>query len=517
MTTGLGGAQETPAHRRAPPLPFESPIPSTDDIRLANRQVLGLILASLILRLVMAAGLGLGIDESYMVAAGRTLSLGYFDHPPASWWLAWGAAHLMGSEAPIVVRLPFLLLFSLTTWLIYRLTARLHGPRAGVWAALGLCVSPVFGFTAGSWVLPDGPLLCALSGAGLCLVQALDHEGTKSAWRWWLGAGLCAGLALFSKYSAGLTLAGALIGLLTLKQGRRALAGPAPWVAAALALAIFAPVLSWNATHGWASFAFQGGRAAAVKLHPFGPLVVLAGEALFVLPWLWLPMIVEFARSLARGPAGRRDWLLCCLAAPPIILFVAIAFWSPRVLFHWAAPGYLFLFPLLGRELAALQATGSRLPRRLLAPSAALIALACLGAGAQGLVNWLPRIAGAEAAQAMEWTSLGPELAARGLDRPGLMLAGIRWHECGKLDIALGREHPLLCLTPDPRQYGIVQNLAAARGHDVLILAPRTDLPGIEAELGPRFARITQLAALTLHLGAGVDIPIPAYLGSDLR
>ena len=494
-------------------MPFEIPTPSPDQSRLADRQVLGLILASLVLRMVMAAGLGLGIDESYMVAAGRTLSLGYFDHPPASWWLAWGAAHLVGSEAPIVVRLPFLLLFCLTIWLVHRLTARLYGPRAGVWAALCLCVSPVFGFTAGSWVLPDGPLLCALAGAGLCLVQALDRVGTNAAWRWWLGAGLCAGLALFSKYSAGLSLAGALIGLLTLKQGRRALTGPAPWVAALLALAIFAPVVVWNATHGWASFAFQGSRAAAVKLHPFAPLVVVAGEALFVLPWLWLPMIVEFAR----GPAGRHDWLLCCLAAPPIILFVAIAFWSPRVLFHWAAPGYLFLFPLLGRELAALQATGSRLPRRLLAPSAALFALACLGAGAQGLLNWLPRVAGAQAAQAMDWHSLGPEIAARGLARPGLILAGIRWHDCGKLDYALGRKRPLLCLTNDPRQYGIVQNLAAARGHDVLILAPRTDLAGIQTELGARFATITQLAPLTLRLGAGVNLPIPAYLGSDFR
>ena len=480
----------------------------------ANRQVLGIILVSLALRTAMAAGLGLGIDESYMVAAGRSFSLGYFDHPPASWWLAWAAAHLAGSEAPIIVRLPFLLLFCLTIWLVYRLTTRLYGPRAGVWAALCLCVSPVFGFTAGSWVLPDGPLLCALAGSGLCLVHALE-DGRR--WRWWLGAGLCAGLALFAKYSAALTLLGALVGLLTLREGRRALATPAPWVGALLAVAIFTPVIVWNATHGWASFAFQGGRAAAVRLHPLAPLVVLAGEALFVLPWLWVPMMLEFARGLARGPAGRRDWLLCCLAAPPIILFVVVAFWSPRVLFHWASPGYLFLFPLLGRELAALSATGSRLPRRLLAPAAALFALACISAGAQGLVNWLPRVAGAEAAQAMDWTPLGPELTARGLDRPGLLLAGIRWHECGKLDYALGRAHKLLCLTDDARQYGIAQNLAAARGHDVLILAPRTDLAGIETELGPRFAGIAQIAPLVLHLGAGVDIPVPAYLGSDFR
>ncbi len=51
-----------------------------------------LILASSAMRLAFAASLGLGIDESYMVAAGREWQLSYFDHPPIAWWLAWAAA-----------------------------------------------------------------------------------------------------------------------------------------------------------------------------------------------------------------------------------------------------------------------------------------------------------------------------------------------------------------------------------------------------------------------------------------
>ena len=48
------------------------------------RAVLLLILIATAVRLGFGWALGLGVDESYMVAAGRTLSLGYFDHPPAS-------------------------------------------------------------------------------------------------------------------------------------------------------------------------------------------------------------------------------------------------------------------------------------------------------------------------------------------------------------------------------------------------------------------------------------------------
>src|SRR6201986_4018638 len=105
----------------------------------ASYSCLWLLVAATLVLLGFGASLGLGVDESYMVASGRVLSLGYFDHPPASWWLSWGEAHLFGSEAPIFVRLPFIALFALSTWLMYRL--------GGFWAALLLNLSPVFGVT----------------------------------------------------------------------------------------------------------------------------------------------------------------------------------------------------------------------------------------------------------------------------------------------------------------------------------------------------------------------------------
>ncbi|HET6239206.1 MAG TPA: hypothetical protein VFE41_30270, partial [Acetobacteraceae bacterium] len=91
-----GGLNHTSAHI--------SPAQQESAQRPTNA-VLLLILIATAARFGFGSALGLGVDESYMVAAGRTLSLGYFDHPPASWWLSWGAAHLLGTEAPIAVRL----------------------------------------------------------------------------------------------------------------------------------------------------------------------------------------------------------------------------------------------------------------------------------------------------------------------------------------------------------------------------------------------------------------------------
>src|SRR5271170_1683774 len=205
-----------------------------------------LIFAAFLARLLFASALGLGIDESYMVAVGRKLQLSYFDHPPIAWWMAWAAAHLTGSESPIVVRLPFIALFAVTTFLMYRLTSALFSPEAGLWAAVVLNMAPLFGISTSSWVLPDGPLLAALLGAAVCLVVAL-RSARRPAWGWWLGTGMCAGLALCSKYSAVLTMIGACGFLLTEPIGRRWLTRPQPYVAGLIAFVIFLPALIWNA------------------------------------------------------------------------------------------------------------------------------------------------------------------------------------------------------------------------------------------------------------------------------
>jgi 4-amino-4-deoxy-L-arabinose transferase-like glycosyltransferase len=467
----------------------------------------------------MAWAIGLGVDESYMVASGRHFRLGYFDHPPLSWWLSACAAQVLGSETELAVRLPFIGLFALSTWLMYRLGTLVASPRAGLWAAIAFNLSPVFGVTTGGWVLPDGPLVCALLAAGLCLLRALPACG-RAAWGWWLGAGLSAGLALLSKYSAVLTLAGAFVYLLTQPEHRRWLSRPHPYVACLLAATLFSPVVAWNAMHDWASFAFQGGRAAAHTLHTFAPLVTLAGEALFLLPWIWLGLVFGFVRALRSGPAQWRTWLLCCLAAGPIVLFGIVSLWSRKVLFHWAAPGYLFLFPLLGADIARWLDCERRPIRFALAGSAALLGLGLLLVVTEVRWHWLAAtgLRADPALEAVDWNSLRPELARRGLfDRPSTVIVGDNWSDTGKLDYALGGDPPVMCLNVDCREYTLARPAALALGHDVLIVAPRQTPASIDAAYGHLFDTIESLPPVLLRPPGRMSIEIPLFLGHRLR
>ena len=459
------------------------------------------ILLATLIRLLFAWSTGLGVDESYMVSAGRTLGLGYFDHPPAAWWLSWAASHVFQTEAAFAVRLPFILLFALTTWLIAKIGTDLAGPKAGVWTAVTLNLSPVFGVTTGTWVLPDGPLDCALAGAAFCLIRALPAQGNK-ALGWWMGAGLCAGLALFSKYSAILTIGGAFL-LLALDKGHRVwLRRPHPYLAILAALLVFSPVIAWNAAHDWASFAFQGARAGGIRFRPWLTPITLAGEALFVLPWFWFAMVVLAVKAFREGP---RERLLACLAAPPILGFALVAAWSSqRILYHWAAPGYLMLFPLLGRFVA--ESWDLRSVRASIAATAALVLVSVTIVATHLRTDWLGAAMPAKdpTAEGLDWYSLRDDLTARGLLPPGTIVGVPSWRDGGKIARALGPDITVVCLNDDSRQFGFAVPASRFDGATMLLLG------AVPAEM---FGRIEPLRASAVTLRGRTLLTIPAARG----
>jgi len=282
-------------------------------VRSAVIQAAGLIAVAVVLRLIVSHFVGLGVDESYSVAVARDLRLSYFDHPPAQYWLVHAVAPLVGYGRGS--RLPFIALFAGSSWLMFILTRRLFGARAGLWAVLALNLSAFFTLPAASWVLPDGPLILGLLGAATALARIWFPRESEvdRPWRDWLTVGFWIGVAALSKYQAALFGVGLGLAVLTSPARRTWLARPQPYAAALLSLLILSPVLIWNAQHHWASFAFQAGRGAPTHgLHPLGPIEALLAQAALMLPWIFVPMalaVVSAARTapLVPADAGRAD------------------------------------------------------------------------------------------------------------------------------------------------------------------------------------------------------------------
>ena len=139
------------------------------------------------------------------------------------------------------------------------------------------------------------------------------------------------------------------------RPARRWLAHPGPYLAIIVALAVFSPVIIWNATHNWASFLFQGGRAvgSAATFRPDGLLLALLAQALYLFPWIWVQLIAVLSAGCWNWRRTRpHERLLLALSIAPLCVFTLVACFRP-VLPHWGLIGLASLFPLLGRNWSA--------------------------------------------------------------------------------------------------------------------------------------------------------------------
>lgn len=483
--------------------------------------VLVLIAVTAMLRLAFAGSLGLGVDESYTVATSRQLQMGVFDHPPLAWWMTWGMRSLTGSEHPLAVRIPFVLAFCLTTWFTYALTRLLYGPQAGFWAAVAVNIPPVIGWTSGTWVLPDGPLFVGLTGGAYALARVLFV--TRQSPLWWLAAGFAGGIAMLSKLHGVFLFAGAFVFLLTSPRYRSWLATPWPYLGSLIALGMLTPAIVWNAQHDWISLTFQAQRGEATRFSIGALLTLIGGQMLFLLPLVWVALVMVWTKALRRGPGAPRDWLLVCLASGPIVIFTITGLWAHRVLPHWAVPGFLLLMPLLGREIARALALSQRWVKPWLWLSAGLTSLLVPAVIALAYLPWPTlslagsRPLGDPLAETEDWNGVQMELAGRGLLKPDVVAVSTAWYEAAKLDLALAGRVPVLCLAPDPRGYGVIVNPKSYLGRDAVIVTRTLSPAQIASDYAPYFESVARQPDIVVGRNGRPDYALSVYTARKLR
>jgi len=454
----------------------------------ANRSAAAILAAFFAARFVFAFALGLGVDEAYTLPISRDLNSSYFDHPPLHQWIAHFGALVFGEG--VGARLSFVAIFVATGWLLFRLTSELFGPRAGLVALFGLNAAPFFFASAGTWIVPDGPLLFGLALAALPLARLFFGPGgnERRAWRLWLLAGLGFGLAGLSKYIAVLTAFGLIAFLVISTKERRWFRHPAPYAAGALAILMILPVFVWNAQHGWVSFSFQGSRGVTSGgLKPLNVLQVALGQIAYLSPWLFVPLIAGLYPGLRLRCDGRRLFLLC-LSLPPIVVFSVTPLWVSRSMPHWTMSGWLFVFPLMGAWAQDIAVPVAKL-RRYAALSLVLLAALVAGAVVEARTGWLMRFLPAGAAdptlEAFDWNGL---LKAPLLQSPPAFVVSTRWSEAGKIALALGPRVPVFVLSYDPRGWAFVKAGKGLVGRDGVLIVQAKDLPDARAALTPLFA-----------------------------
>lgn len=302
-------------------------------ISAARRLFWTTFFATLLLKVVLAAGFPFTGDEAFFYQWGVFPAWGYSDHPPMVGWLL---AVLHGiSDHPLVLRSVTLLVTSAIALLLVDLLRRFlpdaREPSAWLAGAVYLAMPWSWMFVL---VTTDTPLVLfmALSAYAYLRASACPDRGTG----WYALAGLFVGLAFLSKYFAALLGLAYAVHVLGWRRER--------WWALPLMLVLALPSiginLAFNATHGWSNVMFNVfNRHEGSHWNLQTPTVYAAMAAYLLTPWLlWQGLRGRWAHGVspALRTAATALWLF------PLALFAFVSL-KRTIGLHWVL-GFVPLF-----------------------------------------------------------------------------------------------------------------------------------------------------------------------------
>ncbi|MGE0349204.1 ArnT family glycosyltransferase [Hydrogenophaga sp.] len=301
----------------------------------ASRQVFWVAFAAtLLLKIVIAAGFPFTGDETFFYQWGVFPAWGYSDHPPMVGWLI--ALLRQISDHPLVLRSATLLVTSLVALGVVDLLRRFlpEDREASAWLAGAVYLAMPW-----SWmfvlVTTDTPLLFFMALSAWCYLRA---DASARGAGWYVLAGLFLGLAFLSKYFA------ALLGFAYAAHcfGWRRERWWAPFLIFVSALPAIALNIAFNATHGWSNVmfnVFNRNEGTSWSLEAFASYLVMVPYLLT--PWLlWRGA----AARLAPGASPTTARALAVLWLFPLVVFALLS--TQRVIgLHWVL-GFVPLFVL---------------------------------------------------------------------------------------------------------------------------------------------------------------------------
>ncbi|OGS19318.1 MAG: hypothetical protein A2219_07615 [Elusimicrobia bacterium RIFOXYA2_FULL_50_26] len=289
-------------------------------------------------RLFLCATLQLHPDEAYYWLWSRHLSLSYYDHPPMIAYFIKATTLFGGAE--IWVRLSGVIVSIAISVIAWRLAKQLFNDEKVAAASVWLINMYPLTMAGAILMTPDVPafLFWALT---LYFFWQIVRTGSAA---YWYVTGVFFGLGLLSKYTVVLFAPCAVLFLLFTSE-RRWFKTVHPYLAMLVSVAVFSPVILWNSSNNWISFAFQLGHGMGGQSYSLARFFEYLGSQLMVAsPFLWIGgMAAVFIYLFSR----EKEKVFTAMMSLPIIAFFAYSALKKHGEANWPALAYFgFTFGL---------------------------------------------------------------------------------------------------------------------------------------------------------------------------
>jgi len=270
----------------------------------------GAALSVIALHLATNSTLGFHTDELYYLDSGRHPAFGYVDFPPIVPLLGRLETGLLGVSPGSLRVLPSLLggfLVALSGAYVRRLGGSLRLQAIALIAAIAApfllgsnWVFQTVTFDQVTWMVALYWFLCLLT----------DRQP-----RYWIYLGITLGIGLEVKFTIVGLILGLAVAVLLTPSLRMELRTKYPWIAAGIALLIWAPNLAWQVVEGFPTLIYLTNHSGSGG-GPVTYLVQFAAYFFFLIP-VWLAGMISLFRSRELRPLG-----IAC--AVPLVLFLFV-------------------------------------------------------------------------------------------------------------------------------------------------------------------------------------------------
>lgn len=287
-------------------------------------------------------------DEAYYWQWSRHLDWGYYDNTPLMAPVIRLFTGLLGTNE-LGVRAGATVCALVAGLFIYLLAKRLLGPTVALAALVLSNIVPLF--AAGSVIMTQDPVQLALWAAALYVIQRALTDRPK----WWIGAGVLAGLATEAKLNALLLLPSVFLYILLSPVAReRWLRRPEPYLAGGIALLMLTPFLWWNHAHQNAFWIHAHAMSSRGSGHDGLKWVgrFLGDQAVLLSPFVFLTYLYTLGDGFKRG-FRERDEAYLFLWCPTVVSLAAIVVTAlkSKVEGNWAVDSYVSGFILTAAVL----------------------------------------------------------------------------------------------------------------------------------------------------------------------